>query len=128
MFAGISGAEDLVPGAVVGRGARTPLPRQYVAYRTIDSLVIDGKLDEPSWQRAPWSEDFVDIEGGAMQPALTTRSKILWDNRYLFVAADLEEPHVWATLTQRDTTIYHDDDFEIYIDPDGDTHEYYELE
>ena len=47
---------------------------------------------------------------------------------YLYVGADLEEPDVWATLTTRDSVIYQENDFEIFIDPDGDTHEYYELE
>jgi hypothetical protein len=35
---------------------------------------------------------------------------------------------VWGTLTQHDSVIFHDNDFEIFIDPDGDNHEYYELE
>jgi hypothetical protein len=51
-----------------------------------------------------------------------------WDDDYFFVAARLEEPHVQATLTERDAVIWHDNDFEIFIDPDSDTHEYYELE
>ncbi|NPV83193.1 MAG: carbohydrate-binding family 9-like protein, partial [Candidatus Aminicenantes bacterium] len=34
----------------------------------------------------------------------------------------------WATLTKRDSIIYQDNDFEVFIDPDGDTHNYYELE
>ena len=40
----------------------------------------------------------------------------------------LEEPHVWGTLTKHDSVIFHDNDFEIFIDPDGDNHEYYEIE
>ena len=38
-------------------------PRGYVCYRATEPLLIDGKLDEPSWQRVPWTDDFVDIEG-----------------------------------------------------------------
>jgi hypothetical protein len=53
---------------------------------------------------------------------------MLWGSAFLYVAAELEEPHVWATLKQRDTIIYHDNDFEIFIDPDHDTHAYYEFE
>jgi len=53
---------------------------------------------------------------------------MLWDDRYLYVGAYLEEPNVWATLTERDSIIFEDNDFEVFIDPDGDTHEYYELE
>jgi hypothetical protein len=40
----------------------------------------------------------------------------------------LEEPDVWATLTTRDSIIFQDNDFEVFIDPDGDTHHYVELE
>jgi hypothetical protein len=53
---------------------------------------------------------------------------MLWDSTYFYVAAEMEEPHVWATLTSRDAVIYYDNDFEVFIDPDSDTHEYYELE
>ena len=40
----------------------------------------------------------------------------------------MEDPHVWGTITARDAVIYKDNDFEIFLDPDGDTHNYYELE
>jgi hypothetical protein len=53
---------------------------------------------------------------------------MLWDNQYLYIGAELEEPHLWATLKQRDTIIFYDNDFEVFIDPDGDTHQYYEIE
>ena len=53
---------------------------------------------------------------------------MLWDDQFFYVGAELEEPHVWATLTERDSVIFHDNDFEVFIDPDGDTHLYYELE
>ena len=104
-------------------------PERYVAYRPSTPLTIDGRLDEPSWQAARWTAAFVDIEGPARPaPRHLTRVKMLWDSLYLYVGAELEEPDLWATLTQRDTVIYLDNDFEVFIDPDGDTHEYYELE
>ncbi len=104
-------------------------PRTYVAARILQPLKIDGRLVEFSWQTAKWSEPFVDIRGKAgPQPRFRTRVKMLWDDRCFYFAAELEEPHVWATLTKRDAVIYHDNDFEIFIDPDGDTHNYYELE
>ena len=53
---------------------------------------------------------------------------MFWDDEFFYVAADLEEPHLWATLTERDAVIFQDNDFELFIDPDGDTHDYYELE
>ncbi len=104
-------------------------PRQYICYRTDVSLDIDGRMDEAAWRAAPWSDEFVDIEGELKPaPRFSTRVKMLWDDDFFYVAAQMEEPHVWAKLTERDAVIFHDNDFEVFIDPDGDTHEYYELE
>lgn len=104
-------------------------PRSYVAYRTDRPLAVDGRLDEAAWQAAPWTEDFLDIEGPSKPtPRFRTRAKLLWDTTNLYIAADLSEPDVWATLTERDAVIFRDNDFEVFIDPDGDTQSYYELE
>ena len=54
--------------------------------------------------------------------------KMLWDQEFLFILAKIEEPHVWGNLKQRDTVIFYNNDFEVFIDPDGDTHQYMELE
>jgi hypothetical protein len=102
-------------------------PRQMVCYRAASRVTVDGKLDEPSWRAASWSEPFIDIEGSRV-PHLSTRVKMLWDDESFYFAAELEEPDIWATLTARDSVIFHDNDFEVFIDPDGDTHAYYELE
>ena len=104
-------------------------PQNYVCRQARTSPVIDGRLDEPAWQGIPWTQDFTDIEGAAKpQPRFRTRAKMLWDDDYFYVAAELEEPHVWATLTQHDVVIFNDNDFEVFIDPDGDSHDYYEFE
>jgi hypothetical protein len=104
-------------------------PRQYICYRNATPLQIDGSLGDPDWQRVPWTENFIDIQGaGHPEPRHLTRAKLLWDDTYLYVGAEMAEPHLSASLTERDAVIYHDNDFEIFIDPDGDTHQYYELE
>ncbi|MFM7593670.1 MAG: carbohydrate-binding family 9-like protein, partial [Isosphaeraceae bacterium] len=61
-------------------------------------------------------------------PRYRTRAKMTWDNDYFYVGARLEEPHVWGTLTKHDSVIFQDNDFEIFIDPDADNHQYLELE
>ena len=53
---------------------------------------------------------------------------MLWDDRAFYIAAQMEEPHVWATLTERDSVIFHDNDFEVFLNPSRDTRNYYELE
>jgi hypothetical protein len=105
------------------------VPLGYVCHRAATPPRIDGRLDDASWAGAAWTADFVDIEGdGKPRPALRTRAKMLWDDERFYVAAEIREPHLWATLTRHDSVIFQDDDFEVFIDPDGDSHEYYEFE
>lgn len=106
-----------------------PAVRTYVAPRADVPPRIDGTLDDVAWQAARWSARFVDIEGSRRpDPPLATRFKLLWDEERLYICAQLEEPDLWATLSQRDTIIFLDNDFEVFLDPDGDTHHYVELE
>src|SRR5690606_4157621 len=74
-------------------------PRNYIAYKATEKLIIDGQGDDTSWQKAPWSQDYIDIEGKKV-PDYRTRMKMLWDNEYLYVLTEIEESHVWATLKQ----------------------------
>jgi hypothetical protein len=125
------GPPEAAPGSPPGVQADDPYvpPRGYVCYRAPGPIQIDGRLTEAAWQAAPWSEEFVDIEGDRKpRPRFRTRVKMLWDDRCLYIAAELEEPHVWATLTRHDSVIFHDNDFEVFLDPDGDSHLYAELE
>ncbi len=106
---------------------QTDDPRMYVAYKTSEAMHIDGKPGEKSWKSAFWSTDFVDIEG-EKTPKYKTNVKMVWDETYLYFYARLEEPNIWATLKQRDTVIFYNNDFEIFMDPDGDTQNYMEFE
>jgi Carbohydrate family 9 binding domain-like len=116
-------------------------PKNYVVYKTSKPIVVDGDMDDEEWFKAEWTDEFVDIEGSLRpDPYLPTRVKMLWDNEYFYFAAQLKDPHVWATLKNHDDAIFIDNDFEIFIDanndgnlpnlkyPDHDTHRYYEFE
>lgn len=115
---------------LIGTGCATgDRPQSYVAGKVELPPVIDGRLDDPAWADAPWTVDFQDIEGPVKPvPRFRTRAKMVWDDECFYVAAWMEEPHVWGTLEARDSIIYNDNDFEVFIDPDGDSHDYYELE
>lgn len=104
-------------------------PRGYVCLRAATPPKVDGRLDDEAWKLAPWTEDFVDIEGAKKpKPRHRTRVKMLWDAEALYVAAEITEPHVWATIDRHDAVIFQDPDFEVFVDPDGDGHLYAELE
>lgn len=120
-----------ISGTIFVSAQTVTLPQRtsYVVYRTDDHMTIDGKAEERSWALAPWTTWFQDIEGDKKPaPRFRTRAKMLWDDDHVYILAVLEEPDIWATVTQRDAVIFHDNDFEVFIDPDADTHNYYEIE
>jgi hypothetical protein len=53
---------------------------------------------------------------------------MLWDDDYFYVAAELLEPDVWATLTVHDSVIFRDNDFEVFLNPSRDGLNYFEFE
>ncbi len=104
-------------------------PRRYLCHRVERPIVLTGAMDDPQWADVPWTEDFVDIEGHRKPtPRFRTRAKLCWDDAHLYIGAELETPHVWGTLTEKNSVIFNDPDFELFLDPDGDHHHYYEFE
>ena len=104
-------------------------PLSYVVGYASSAPIIDGDINDDIWKKAEWTTLFLNIEGKTKpKPYYQTRAKMLWDKDYLYIAAELEEPHVWATLSQRDEIVFHDNDFEIFIDPSNTTHQYFEIE
>ncbi len=102
----------------------------YPIFRTGDKITVDGVLGEASWQSAPKLSDLADIRDDKSLPLPTknTTIKMLWDDTYLYIGAYLEEDEVIATLKGRDVIIYKENDFEVFIDPEGDGQNYYEFE
>ena len=110
-------------------------PKHTVTYKLNTPIDIDGRLDETAWTEVGWSDDFEDISTTEV-PRLRTRMKMRWDDDWLYVAAELEETEIWANITetchcindQQDQVIFHDNDFEVFIDVDGSNHNYKEFE
>ncbi|HEX3998374.1 MAG TPA: carbohydrate-binding family 9-like protein [Pirellulales bacterium] len=108
---------------------RSIVPQQYLCHFTREPIAVDGRAREAAWRSAPWTADFVDIEASARpRPRFRTRAKMLWDEKCFYVYAELDEPHVWATITKRNDVMFQDNDFEVFIDPEGTNHHYHEFE
>lgn len=120
LFAALSAADPLPEVQAA------PHPKGYVCHRAAKPIAIDGKA-EAAWNDAAWSEEFTDISTD-VKPRHKTRMKMLHDDEALYILAELEDPHVWGTLKEHDNIIFHDNDFEVFLDPDGDNHAYGELE
>ena len=102
-------------------------PNTYLIPQADQPIIIDGRQDDPNWKKAPFTKDCIDIEGQKI-PDQKTRLKMLWDEEFLYIYAHLEEKHIWATLKNRDTIIFYNNDFEVFISPSNDTHNYGEIE
>jgi len=107
-----------------------PLPKSYIAYLLEDQrIVIDGKLDDPAWQEVEWTDPFQDIQGPTLpRPRFFTAAKMRWDSEYLYVGAYLQEPQIWANLTEHNSVIFYDNDFEVFVDPNWSNTFYKEFE
>lgn len=130
-----SGNFDRQPGytypGVPASGVPEPFkPRQYVIYKTVDTITIDGSLDETSWANAEWTNKFDHILStrGYTKPFLATHAKMLWDDERIYFAGELEEPNLVGYIVQNDTIVCSDNDFEIFLDVDDDAQNYIELE
>jgi hypothetical protein len=97
--------------------------------RAAVSPVIDGKLDEPAWAQAQtvlfqmaWMPE------GKQTPPRQTKARLLWDDAYLYFAAEMEDTDVFANVTEQDGPLWTNDVFELFFKPSKDKHGYYEFE
>ena len=101
----------------------------YDCCRATGRIKIDGRVTEKEWAAAEVCTAFGDIRGaGYAAPKYLTTLRLLWDDDNLYVSAVLEEPDVRAGVVHRDDIVYHDNDFEVFLNPYGDKILYYELE
>lgn len=95
-------------------GADVP---SYTILRAGGAIEIDGRLDEPAWIAAPDVGEFQFpwwTEGRKER----TIAKMLWDDRYLYVATIAEDAHIIALHRDHDGRVAEDDCFEVMLAPD----------
>ncbi len=96
----------------------------YNAKKITQTILVDGNINKDIWNRAEWSNRFVDMVTGDAG-MYNTQVAILWNDTHVYLAFKAEEPFVEAKLTERDSIIFLENDLEVFIDG-GDC--YYELE
>ena len=97
-------------------------------------ITVDGRLDEPAWQKANDTGPFVDVGSGRENPGLPTQghARLLWDDQHLYVGFEVSDHKVhggWPA-TAKDPHLWEKDTVEIMLDPDGDgdNKDYYEIQ
>jgi hypothetical protein len=106
-------------------------PVQHRAYygcpRKVTSLVIDGDPGEVAWHYAASVHEF-SIAPQHRPPTNATKAWLTWDERFLYVAFDANDPAIEATRTGRDSDTYKDDVLEIFFKTDPQEPDYYNIE
>lgn len=85
-------------------------------------IVIDGHLDEAVWQELPAYDEFVVIEPDLMtKPDLRTLIRFAYDDRGLYVAADMRQPPetLIRRLSGRDAREINRDSINLTLDTSG---------
>jgi hypothetical protein len=85
---------------------------------------LTGRLDDECWAAANWSGRFVDMVSG-LPGVYDTRAAVVAHPEGLLVGFAVEEPYPRATLTERDSLVFQENDIELFLDFGWG---YYELE
>lgn len=97
--------------------------------RFVSSPVIDGKLDEASWQQAAILKDFYQIQpGDNTAPSFPTVALLGYDENFLYIGirARHDPQQIRATVAKRDE-VTNDDYVAIYLDTFNDRRTAYVL-
>jgi hypothetical protein len=95
-----------------------PVQRVYDCLRTAAPPSLDANLSDACWQGAPW----------ALIGQSQARAKLLWDEVYLYFAAEITDATPRCVHKDRDANVWEDDCFEIYLSPDPRGGACYELD
>jgi hypothetical protein len=100
----------------------------YDAHRTKTSIIVDGLLTDKEWGKAPVMDGFSDVFEPGREVKYPTTAKMLWDDKYLYVAFECIDPDIWGVRTKHDDPVYIEDAAEVFIDPEGQGRHYFEVD
>lgn len=90
------------------------------AYRTYQSVEIDGELTESDWQKAIPIRQFIQFEPDEGSPLTeSTEVRILYDDRHIyfgFICTESERAKLIANKMRRDTMLWDNDNVFVLLD------------
>jgi hypothetical protein len=102
--------------------AEEALP-QVKAVRLEGTINVDGKLDEPAWQKAIPHTTFIQRDPNEGEHASEeTEVRVIYDDAAIYIGARLKDSHpreIKALLGRRDSNLA-SDSFTVYLDPYND--------
>jgi hypothetical protein len=100
----------------------------YTAVRAPGPITIDGVLSDKEWGKVPAMTTFSDAFQPERPPKFPTTAKMMWDDKYLYLAWECYEDDIWGVLSKHDDPIYTEQAAEIFIDPEGKGRHYWEID
>lgn len=108
---------------------REPVKDAFVCRMTEEAIRIDGNADEEVWKTAQEISPFlIPLGKDSRDPRTNTSAKLLWDDKYLYFFATMEDVDLLAQVRQHDGPTWQDDVFELFFKPDEGKPAYYEFE
>ncbi|MEN9797868.1 MAG: hypothetical protein RL653_1564 [Pseudomonadota bacterium] len=98
----------------------------YKAPKAAAPPTVDGVLDDAAWEKAPVVQLKGSYDGRSV--SLRTLARVTWDDQFVYVGFDCEDPDAWGTLSKRDDPIYNEEVVEVFLDANGDGKTYNELQ
>lgn len=99
------------------------------AHKITTAPEVDGALDDKSWRQAPVIAGFIQTDGGGL-PAVRTKAMAAWTNDALYLGLrchELDMNTLTAATTERDGPVWDDDCIKLFIDPNHNHHNWFEL-
>src|SRR3954470_8382695 len=112
-------------GALLGMATAAGTAHALEAYRLPEGerIVVDGRLDEAAWSRAPLHDRFWEVYPQAATPAqVRTEMRVAFDKQALYVglrAFDPDPSELRGPFARRDNVLADQDSLVLYVDPVG---------
>ncbi|UCE04985.1 MAG: hypothetical protein JSW07_15360 [bacterium] len=94
-------------------------------HKIAHDFALTGKLDHAAWDKA------VPIQLGdaitGKPGRFATEVKLAYSDKYLYVGFQCQDDYTWGTVTARDGAIYDEECVEVFLNPAGILHQYYEI-
>lgn len=102
---------------------------EILALRTIESIIVDGKLDEPMWKQAPEASAVLQQHSERQDPQkIKTSVRILYDDTFLYIGVlcnDTEPDKIIAGESGQDIDLRVTDSLYVLLDSFQDINNFY---
>ena len=107
-------------------GGSAPELPEYTVKRATQAPVIDGELNDAAWKEAKEVVLRGSFDGRPVSQR--TQAWLTYDERFLYVAFNAQDPDIWGTYRKNDEPIYEQEVVEVFLDANADGRTYNELQ